>query len=448
MPLFYWGGVMTSCKKEIAQAGPEVPNPIFPTTDAMKERVALLKDVSKMLKVVYQDPKAYYEVNAAILSGYYEDERVLLKDLLFPETSPLYKREAFKKFAAEPGHFKKRFYAALDTGSYPHLEAALNAKKRIYNNQLSGIKPIQELSAAVPADTSLEIFSNSNGVSIYFPYSENFGSNFTPAFFDNINTDPLGNLATIVAADRQADSGPGEEPTSQMFISNDGIVSFIIDYRTVTVDDDYAELKPTHIVGIGADPRNVIMEEPIPTNPAYVVFIGEVKCTFVKYDHLISFNGTLQSGGPDIRFCRGDAYLTLNANQQITTPQGIVAADLTRKQARKGSWVPIYSIWDSNWEPDNKEQIFAIYEEDKQGTVTINLSQKTTVKVDDLATAERNVGFSLTFITQDLIQTQLSWNRASFFQFNRGGLNNGCGTRNGWQIYDCNSRISYTMPVQ
>jgi hypothetical protein len=47
----------------------------------------------------------------------------------------------------------------------------------------------------------------------------------------------------------------------------------------------------------------------------------------------------------------------------------------------------------------------------------------------------------------DIIR-QLGWNRESFYLYNRGGLANGCGTRDGFTVYDCNSDVVYTMPEQ
>ena len=71
-----------SCRKNLNQD--DDPSAIFPTTEEEKNQVALIKEVASILETVYQDPYAYYEVNTTIYSEYYDDERVLLKDLLFP----------------------------------------------------------------------------------------------------------------------------------------------------------------------------------------------------------------------------------------------------------------------------------------------------------------------------------------------------------------------------
>ena len=73
--------------------------------------------------------RALYEVNATIFSEYYEDERVLLKDLLYHEFSPIYKSQKFKDYQSEVGLFKRRFFG------------------RITTRRLSGFKKVNELPA-------------------------------------------------------------------------------------------------------------------------------------------------------------------------------------------------------------------------------------------------------------------------------------------------------------
>lgn len=52
----------------------------------------------------------------------------------------------------------------------------------------------------------------------------------------------------------------------------------------------------------------------------------------------------------------------------------------------------------------------------------------------------------LLLLWEDDIIRQLDWDWSSFFTYNRGTLNNGCSTRNGWTVYDCNTNVMYTMP--
>ena len=79
---------MVSCKKTIDVNLQTMHEQVrFPQTSKEKQTVAVIKEVGIVLENVYQDPKAFYEVCAAIYSEYYQDESVLLKDLLLPETS-------------------------------------------------------------------------------------------------------------------------------------------------------------------------------------------------------------------------------------------------------------------------------------------------------------------------------------------------------------------------
>lgn len=415
----------------------------FPTTQKEKERVALIKETGEILKKVYKNIWAVYEVNAAIKTGYYVDERVLLKDLLTPEKSRLYQTEKFMAAKVKKGVFKNAFAEELLKGDYPLLKLKMGVPSSALSRAADDI-------GWPSVDSVNEIWSDAYGVSIYFPYSENFPMiNPLDVTLNTID----GQLVTIVSADREADAGPGSQAYYCVpFTSSPEPVSLdnlSVCYRQVLVNDDYAEIHPTHIVGVGAEPARIATDNPPPQ--INVVFIGEVKCT-KQYDHLITFNGYLQGGGPDLRFCRGSGYLTQDGNGQINNPQNVVQANPTRKDVRKERWVSVYSIWDADWNPANLNQVFAIYDEDKQGTSTVNLSLQTTLRTDSIGiiggTAVGTVGFSWSFKTEDDIIRQLAWSRQSFFQYNQGGLNNGCGTRNGFTVYDCNSYVAYTMPTQ
>ncbi|HVK97261.1 MAG TPA: hypothetical protein VM368_05555 [Flavisolibacter sp.] len=245
-------------------------------------------------------------------------------------------------------------------------------------------------------------------------------------------------MSTIVLADREDNSGPGDEPYVCGTRTNQSIC-----YTTVTVDDAYAEVNPTHIVGVGAEPATP--QGTTEANQVYMVFIGDALCS-VQYDNFISFTGN--GGGSEINFIRGDGYMTLDGNGQINSPQNTVRVNFKRKEIRNQTWKTINAIWDSNWELDNKEQLFGIYEDDTQGSSTFNASVKTTVKDSAGNSVEGTVGFSITVKTQDALIRQLSWNRESFYLYNQGGLNNGCSTRNGFTIYDCFTGVRYTMPTQ
>lgn len=407
--------IFSSCRKQI-ETLPQPSEPIFASTykqnvitDKQKEKVAVIKDVSSILKEIYKDQKVVYEVVSVIRTGYYEDETVLLKDLLYPDYSPLYKSEKFKASKSEKGIFKSTFLKELNKNDYAHLKNALgNASNTRQNARQSN---------ELPTDTAMEIFSNSQGVSIYFPYSENFGANFTPAYFDNINTDPFGNLATVIPADREADAAPGNEPYRYKTYDQNGEIVWEIRYRAVTVNDDYAEVNPTHIVGVGAEPLMPQTPPPPPGTPINRVYHGWSRLnTPSQLDKLISFTGN--GGGSEMKVARISGYLKFE-NQQVTNFAGdVMSIYYKRKEVRKRYWKRVYGVWDPDWKTDNTEQVYAAWEEDTEGTSTFTGEIKTAVRplFDSTITISGTLGYSITVKTQDQLKTQRKQDRYSYFR--------------------------------
>jgi hypothetical protein len=228
--IIFFSFILFACKKEI-QFNDSNTNEIakFPVTEIEKQRVDLIKEVSLVLKEIYRNPYVVYEVNSTIKSEYYEDESVLLKDLLTPEKSPVYQSERFIATQSRKGAFKKAFAEELLKGNYPKLKIIIGEPPSI-SSRLSYEWPI--------IDPTHEIWTDEYGVSIYFPYSENFPF-INPN--DPNNNRENGNLVTIVSADREADSGPGWEPYYVDYDPNGFNCPDNICYRQVTVDDAYAD---------------------------------------------------------------------------------------------------------------------------------------------------------------------------------------------------------------
>ncbi len=419
MLLFFAASVTcVACRKNAAPAV-AVNTPRFPVTEQEKEQVALIREVATILQEVYRDPDALREVNATIYSGFYDDERVLLRDLLLPESSSLYQQEKFKETKVKPGIFKMAFYQAWLKGHYPGLDRQLSLP---HNLATDGTNSWWQLPLF---NGSAKVLSPKDGLSIYFPYSGHFNGTTGDAFISST-------IPTIVAADRDADVGAGQQAYR---------CGFSLCYKTVTVNDDYCESNPTHIVGAGAEQAPPKLSSVSDTSSAVkMVMLGMVRCTH-QYDRLISFTGN--GGGSELRFIRADGFLQQNANGQITSPQNTIAVNCSREEIRKKRWKTINSIWDSNWEPDNKEQVFGIYEEDNEGSQTFSGSIQTKLKSFTI----EPIGYSITVKTKDDIIRQLNWNRQSFFAYNNGQLKNGCGANLGWTIYDCNTPVGYTLPL-
>jgi hypothetical protein len=408
--------------------------------------VDVLRDVSTILEKVYTDPLALYEVNAAILSEYYADETVLLRDLLYPESSPVYQSPAFLARKPRIGAFRAAFTTTFRSGNYPALEKALGkAASQFKDNGLTAPSPV------VP-DTAMEIFSNSTGAAIYFPYSENFAGTFTPTWFDNINHPDWGPLATIVTADREANSGPGRE-AFRVFLS----VGSEIRYRNVTVNDNYAEVKMTHIVGIGAEP-NMPQQPPPPVPPPGVnrVFIGELKCNN-NYDKLISSNG--RGGGNDVVIMRISGYLQ-PVNSQVTNYAGdLIRMRFKRRDPGKKVYRRSFQVWDTDWIEGNQEQVFVVYEDDENITKTVTGSLTTRLNAGSLGYVSGTTGYSVTIPNADVIMRQMKISRNAYFA--TAWFDQGWGFRpdltfipppaiHGWAIYEGGTAgdISWTWPYK
>ena len=410
-----------SCKKDRIDRNSGTA--VFPRTAAEKEKAALHTEFANMLRHIYEDEGAFREVQAAIWSGYYEDERVLLKALLSPGSSPMYALDAFKNFNTGKGRFQQQFDHFISKDSFPLLKRYLEkAGYEPGNNWPSTEKPsLLRVNASMNFEP--ETGGEEEALAIYFPYSENY----KPVFQ---NDEATWFRATLVPADREANEGPGLEPL------NCGSYSC---YTPVLVNDDYCEQHAVHIVQSGG---RIATSAPVVAQPGItMVMLGSVKCS-KQYDHLISFTGN--GGGSELRFVRADGYLQQNANGQITSPQNVISVNCSRKDIRKNRWKEVNSIWDSNWETDNPEQVFAIYEEDNEGSRTLSGSIQAKLK----SLTIEPLSYEFTVQTKDDIIRQLGWKRNSFFAYNQGGLNNGCGLSNGFTIYDCKTSVAYTMPVR
>lgn len=447
----------SACKKETAEVSAPPPEIL---TVKQQERIEVLKDVSSILLEVYKDPIALYEVNAAIYSEFYEDETVLLKDLLYPEWSRLYQTEKFKARKPRTGVFRSKFIDQFNKADYPHLRTALG--KSVNQFELNGLS---SPSPNIP-DTAMEIFTNSAGVNIYFPYSENFGSNFTPAWFDNINHPEWGPLATIVTADRNADTGPGQQPF-RVFTNGIGQIQ----YRTVTVSDSYAETKMTHIVGIGAEPSQPLPMEPDPpTTGPFVnrVYTGIASLRF-NYDRFISRDGN--GGGSEIKIGRISGYLQIQNQQVVNFAGDAKSFPFKRGDVKGGKWRTLNQTWDPDWVEGNLEQTYVVWEEDTEGTRTLTGSLTTTIRIGPAGTPANpgstiggSIGYSVTVKTQDELITQTPITRYSYFRLalaNQGWGYDLCNKKGQcvqdnfylpsgqfWPMYDGASNWRYTWPYR
>lgn len=387
--------------------------------------VSNLEKITLILEDLYKEKKNLKLVNASIYAKAYTDESVLLKDLINPMHSILPGNKKFvelcSKWNVSLQDFSEAFWKAARVKNDTQLLDFLNF---VQNKHL----PLQNLSNN-PLDVNYQ--DQSSEVSIYFPYSSEFDI--------SASGDSYGPVASLVAASAEADEALGFQP----YYSGGALV----EYRPVVVNDDYVFSHPTHIVGInGIEPyetQDATLNPPTVTTLPNVnrVYIGDAICK-TQYDRLISF--TSNGGGSEINYCRASGYLKL-VGHQITEFDDKTSVKFERGTIRKKKWLRVYAVWDADWVLDNKEQVFAIYEDDNNAEIVFTGSLSTTVKLADGATVDGSIDYQIRRSSQDEIIKQLKISRVSYFA---GALRNqgwGFGNdksflpasaANGWPYYD------------
>ncbi len=126
-----------------------------------------------------------------------------------------------------------------------------------------------------------------------------------------------------------------------------------------------------------------------------------------QMDRFVSLTGN--GGGSEIKVCRINGYLKIKDEQVDNFEGDIVTIYFSRGDIRKKTWKRIYSVWDPNWNYQDVEQIYAVYEEDNKGEATFNGSLNTTLNLPgkpSLGKVVAEIGFKITVPTQDEIITQ------------------------------------------
>lgn len=387
-----------------------------------KENEQNFRDIRNVGEVISslmenKDYSFLYEILAAIKSEYYLDEMVFIGDLL-DNHSELYAYEPFAKENKYNGQFKKYF----DKG-------------------LSNSKLLEKIN---------------NDVTFYLPYSENHLSKDVKSALDKTGVTIV--LVQVEAAD----------------------VAFGLRYydgkvEKVRVDEDYVMNNLTLIIGMN-EARDKAMTYKLaqptskksikPTN--YVERIESIlqvsssrAILTVQLDPLF---GTINSGGSEIMIGRINGYLKYEGSQ-INSVEGNVQpikfrrGDISNKREKD-----VFGYWDYDWNEDNLEQVYAVWEEDTKGSKTFSGGLKTTIKKITGIEIEGNINYSVTVETKDPIVRQLKLTRRAFLETNVPKLTSNCTAYpnfndrrflfgpvlNYWIPFDCgaNSWWVYTLPYE
>jgi len=364
-----------------------------PQTQAEIQLVGNLSKLTEILKVVYQNKDNVKIVNAAVFSGLYTDESVLLKELIYPEISKLRNNKRFnmavEKHNLSLVQFANHFWSEVELKKDPSFKDFLQKLRT------------SEISVNNSGFNTGVGFDDSYKVSIYFPYHENF--------IDESFTSSPG-IISLTTASADADEGIGQIP---VYDFNGALLR----YDQILVNDGYAEANPTHIIGVNGIELDFHTTRPInPVNPPPPppnfnrVYIGEGICK-EQYDRFISFTGN--GGGSEIKYCHLTGYMQ-PVDGHITKFEDIVSLNFTRREINKKNWIRVMSIWDDDWETKDIEQVLGIYEEDNRNTKTFNASLKTTLRLGSV-TVEGNIGYTVSVQSQDDIILQLKISRNSYF---------------------------------
>lgn len=400
--------------------------------------VANLGRITEVLKEMYKEPQNFKLVRAVLSSKTVGDKAVYLRDLLI-ENSSLKENKVLIQNLTEQNLSLENFSKTLSS----KIEGTKDVQLVSFINAIKGNNSIKTVVRSVVKDVvATDAPYNPNDipheVTIYEPYP--------------LEEDVYGNLCpTLVVATADADEGIGSRPVYNL--NNE-----IIRYDEVLVNDEFAALNPTQIIGVNGIEPEVVDDNGTPISyspepPTIVpnlqrrilkVDIGDVTCTH-NYDSFISFTGN--GGGSEIRFTRSDGYLKLSDFQvladNLLTP---VPYNISRPDIRNARTISFNSEWDGDWETDNLQQFIAIYEEDNRNTNETFGQISSTLKLGSEGNNSVTIGpigYKINFKSDDAIIFQGKLNRDVFEAMNV--IDQGCGIRGGWAIRNCSSPVQFTM---
>ncbi|PIY08847.1 MAG: hypothetical protein COZ18_10185 [Flexibacter sp. CG_4_10_14_3_um_filter_32_15] len=365
-----------------------------------KQRLKDIKEAGAVIsELALNKPKSFNEVFSAIQSRYYLDEMVFLTDLL--TDSDIYNYKPFIERNKNFQSFRKYFSSTK---------------------------------------TKVALETINTDITLYIPYSENHN-------FENSVS------LTIVIAQADTDEAYGTR------YGNGEPVQ-------VWVDEEYLENNLTIIVGINELRENAAtykqeIKTPLPkiqrVEGLDQVYNSKAILREQK-DKAISFTGN--GGGSEIKIGRIDGYLKPE-NGHITSFEGdLKSKTFSRKDIRKKRTKDVFSTWDYNWEGDNTEQVYAIYEDDTEGSKTFSGSLATTLMLDTTGSnVAGNIGYDITVTTKDPIITQTKMRKVNYFTHNVPALlipRFDCiryqslipSSALCWPAQDCGVEWSYTLPYK
>lgn len=423
------------------------------TTAEDRMRNAIL-ELTELSKIALLDNDIAEELGSIVKNEFYRDYIVTLEDLLNPNTSLAYQHSNVS--GDVKGSFKT-FYSQ-ETEDFP--------------NKYLNLEYVLENRNTTVGDDTIDFYELAH-IAFYLPYEEND---------DEIAFD-TSTIPTLVPAVIDEDSGLAYNHTGEEWINTVANDEYSTNNYTLIVNPIYdpcsgygmapaTSIATTYDIPVGCNniyagsfgqgsgatttTPNQYTGNCNDTKPggSYIrqVFIGKMKSRGKQYDKYISFTGN--GGGSEFMLCRADSRDNIDTDSlnNITLNQWNMRTESywKRKQIRKKNVRNMGIKWDENWAcgTNTHEQLFVIYEEDREGDLVID--DEISFDADD-ATYSLDVDVTIQNRSKDQVINKRTRERVEFFATNL--LDNGCGCWDGkfsfsdrcWGIQDCGTELPYTM---
>lgn len=266
---------------------------------------------------------------------------------------------------------------------------------------------------------------------IYWPYAEDFEGTETPALVAHPMDESV--EAALGYAPTSADSD-GQQ-------SNNLTSSALLEYTEVMIDESYAQSNATWVVVPAPIPYPDPIPQPAPdddTEPSGSVVrvsLGWVQCR-QQFD-------TFWSGGSELRFVRVEPNAI---NGELESSKTEIEVNASRKDCGRKRWKEVKTAWDSNWEKEDKDQGFVVYEWDRftwGGEWDYSLGYEGDAGVEGLE-IDTQVEGTIKFNNGGPVY-KTTINRDSYLAFNDTDLDL-LGTRDGFGIRGAGTGVRFTFP--
>ena len=422
-------------------------------TSGFPQQKEAIIDLHIILETILRNQDVSKELYYLGRTHYYSDYYMSLEDLLFPENSGLYEKANLTQDLQ--GSFKTTFENELQ--KHPemvNLKAYVSSLPTVDNNVMN----------TTNNDDGTELY-------IYCPYCLDVPEEQT--------AEPSIVPTMVDAADEAIGNKLLEDGTTVGVMTNDDYASENLTYIVTTSDDvftvpcdnwdpdcggenpggggsnppsggTYNGIQSPDDIVAGTnwphhnDDYDIICQEGLINR----VFVGDMKVK-KQYDPWIGFNN---SGGSEMRVMRIDGFLQTLENGDIVTDmaEAVITKFYKRKWINDKDWKSWNAHWDPNWECDNTEQMFVIYEEDNNVEKSFNVSLTTVFTVAGIQTTATGTYAATVPTEDDLIRT---WRMDGETFFRTNLEDNACGLRShpnyqfiDYAIYDCGTDVEYTLP--